>query len=962
MVKILPILLQETNNKINNSNISSPELYSLARSAKGSIPSSLIYQIRDNNSILIKLTFNKGIDKEDGFNWFVQEFKISTTIKLRNIISSNSIDLYFPIRQLLALITDVDLNKFFESVKNVYPPIRNSGVVGSNGDITQKSSIVRNSFRLNFNGECLPVNGSGVKIGVISDSFNTQIYTRFINPDLQINPNESKATIDIQNGDLPGSGNPNGYSAEVQVIKENQFGATDEGRAMLQIIHDIAPGAELAFYSASTQKEFKNAIKALEDQGCSIIVDDLTFIEESFFVAESEISIAIQDFMNKHGNLFFTSAGNFGKYGYQDVFRSSKSKPDLNFLELNNKARAHLFKEGKDYDIFQKVKFKETGIYMLVVQWEESLSLKEKKNQYSNENYPDLDIYLIYEDNSVIGNNHINKFDDNMELLGFYAEKDATAKILIVSANGEPVYDLNFRYIVFLNNNGFQLENENHGDATVSGHAMIKDIITVGAASDDLQMREYSSIGGKLKNGYNIEIDFVAPDGENTNLDLIGPDTNKDHFQNFYGTSAAAPHAAGAFALVMSSINYCKSNGITINSEDILKWFKETCTNFDPSVASGAGLLNVEDAFEIFLHENQIPDNVIANNIDIPCEVINDKTVVQIIACDISCEYGQSWKFELRVEGIPSGQTIKSLGLPQIKFKTTAILPYPDVNNYVITPYFACDISEELALDYYFEFVKGHLNITKKDLKISASVIKSIPGMPIDFELNYEYDTNGIANNNLFYSTISEEHKSTFHSNNVHAIIEGFLFEDNVFQQLLNESSWIVSEKYIQKNVIKFLGSSIIKLMYDNIKEYLEFLNSESIDSSSRFFWPLVNKYKPLVNKYKPLVNKYKPLVNKYKPLVNKYKPLVNKYKPLVNTEDDTDFENESLNNSMHLIIDDEFFTNTDDNTYNEYFSINVISGTLKNKEHYIFPGAFLSPMAINFNITYGSEEIIEKK
>jgi len=45
------------------------------------------------------------------------------------------------------------------------------------------------------------LDGSGIKIGVISDSFNRL----------------NGAAVDIQSGDLPGSGNPNGYRKPVKV-------------------------------------------------------------------------------------------------------------------------------------------------------------------------------------------------------------------------------------------------------------------------------------------------------------------------------------------------------------------------------------------------------------------------------------------------------------------------------------------------------------------------------------------------------------------------------------------------------------------------------------------------------------------------------------------------------------------------------------------------------------------------
>ena len=64
-----------------------------------------------------------------------------------------------------------------------YTPQSNSGIVTSQGDISMRSDIARNAFNLG---------GAGVKIGVLSDSYNTKIG----------NP----ANDDILKGDLPGIG------------------------------------------------------------------------------------------------------------------------------------------------------------------------------------------------------------------------------------------------------------------------------------------------------------------------------------------------------------------------------------------------------------------------------------------------------------------------------------------------------------------------------------------------------------------------------------------------------------------------------------------------------------------------------------------------------------------------------------------------------------------------------------
>src|SRR4029077_13447351 len=96
------------------------------------------------------------------------------------------------------------------------------------------------------------LSGDGIKVCVLSDSYNTTF--------------GNAAATDVSNGDLP---------ADVQVLQDNVKG-TDEGRAMLQLIHDIAPDAELAFRTGFVNEgDFANGIYELQQEGCDIIVDDI---------------------------------------------------------------------------------------------------------------------------------------------------------------------------------------------------------------------------------------------------------------------------------------------------------------------------------------------------------------------------------------------------------------------------------------------------------------------------------------------------------------------------------------------------------------------------------------------------------------------------------------------------------------------------------------------------------------
>jgi hypothetical protein len=142
----------------------------------------------------------------------------------------------------------------------------------------------------------LGVDGSGQKVGVLSDSF-----------DIDTSRSTDEAG-DIASGDLPGPGNPCGRTTPVQVVKENDAGG-DEGRAMLQIVHDLAPGAELAFAeSGITPTEMADNIRALKDAGATVISDDLTFFSEPYF-QKGPIEIAVDE-VNAAGVPFFSDAAN----------------------------------------------------------------------------------------------------------------------------------------------------------------------------------------------------------------------------------------------------------------------------------------------------------------------------------------------------------------------------------------------------------------------------------------------------------------------------------------------------------------------------------------------------------------------------------------------------------------------------------------------------------------------------
>ncbi|MSQ48489.1 MAG: hypothetical protein EXR78_08950 [Deltaproteobacteria bacterium] len=143
----------------------------------------------------------------------------------------------------------------------------------SQGDVAHRANLARSTFG---------VNGAGIKIGVLSDGVNTLASRQ-------------------ASGDLP----------PVVTVLAGQAGSGDEGTAMLEIVHDLAPGADLYFATAfSGQARFATNILALEAAGCDIIVDDVGYFAEPVF-QDGIIAQAVNT-VTAAGALYFSSAGNSG--------------------------------------------------------------------------------------------------------------------------------------------------------------------------------------------------------------------------------------------------------------------------------------------------------------------------------------------------------------------------------------------------------------------------------------------------------------------------------------------------------------------------------------------------------------------------------------------------------------------------------------------------------------------------
>lgn len=105
----------------------------------------------------------------------------------------------------------------------------------------------------------------------------------------------------VAQGELP---------ANVQVLRQAEY-VDDEGTAMLEIIHDMAPQAKLAYASTrDTTAEYVEAFHELAAAGVTMIAEDIALDDDPVF--QQGIGAATAEGLAKHGIWVSSSAGNLG--------------------------------------------------------------------------------------------------------------------------------------------------------------------------------------------------------------------------------------------------------------------------------------------------------------------------------------------------------------------------------------------------------------------------------------------------------------------------------------------------------------------------------------------------------------------------------------------------------------------------------------------------------------------------
>lgn len=477
---------------------------------------------------------------------------------------------YLPINSIGALTNAEGLAMARQSVM-----ITDVGSVTTQADRSMAVDTARSTYG---------VTGAGVKIGVLSDSFNKA--------NVIINGQRDDFARNVESGDL---------LATTKVLDELPGAGSDEGRGMAQLVQDLAPGADITFATAFTgQAGFANNIIALAKAGNKVIVDDVRYYTELMY-QNGPIAQAVNQVVREDGAVYFSSAGNQAAQGWQGDFvpggtyvRNGVTYQLLSFGVATTLPTTPPEPGAQDYLRIN------SSNGLLAVQWDQPSVIAGGPGSQVN-----VDVFVSSDPAGAtvtaqaISNNIGN---DAVEFIGFGSSATRYIRIGVPVGTTPPG---NVRLVISTGTVQNTTTNQNPGSGF--GHSVAELGIGVGAVpyygtpidnrtaftgTIPVPLHENFSSRGTATlvfddNGVRRTTPIVrtaallsAVDGGNTTFFSSDDTVDTDNIPNFYGTSAAAPDLA-AVAVLMRQVDP------TLTQADILAYMSAVAIDMDDRFTTG---------------------------------------------------------------------------------------------------------------------------------------------------------------------------------------------------------------------------------------------------------------------------------------------------------------------------------------------------------------------------------------
>lgn len=507
-------------------------------------------------------------------------------------------------------------------VRWIGPPglaVRRIGSVTSEGDTTMRAALARANLNLT---------GRGVRVGIISDSL-TDLGTS------------------VNSGDLPAS------LIVVNGQTGNRFEDFNEGQAMAEIIHDLAPGAQLLFHTGfPTSLDFITAVRALTAAGAHVIVDDLGFFNEPVF-EDGPVSQALIEAIQR-GVVFVSAAGNDAQRHYQGTFQDFA--PDAADPNLH----VHDFGGG---DTRLEVRINAGAVVAIFLQWPNPFD--------GSANTADYDLILADAAGNTLAisnDNQINTQGPPLEVITF---ANTTGRAITAGVVVRRVAGPSLPFAIHFNSRGrVTVTNHNVPRSSIFGHPCVREALAVGAidAKDpDFDTLETFSSQGPC------EIFFPQRETR-TKPDVTGVDevvTSLPDFAPFFGTSAAAPHVAAVAALLIEASG---GPGILSNTR-LANTLRLAAVDRGPAGVDNQFGHGVVDALLAAQAVRATVNTPPRSRIDAPSEdlVVAPNSTVAFQGSCVDVEQNQPFAFAWDFSGVAPRTTVQNPGA--ITFPTLGVFP-----------------------------------------------------------------------------------------------------------------------------------------------------------------------------------------------------------------------------------------------------------------------------------------------
>ncbi|HET7417431.1 MAG TPA: S8 family serine peptidase [Solirubrobacterales bacterium] len=459
--------------------------------------------------------------------------------------------------------------------------------------------------------EAFELRGKGLTVGVLSDSYDIA------------GGAATDAATDILANDLPGPASScSEQRLPVDVLQELEGEGSDEGRAMLQIVHDLAPHAALAFATAfQSEDSFAQNIATLArptsegGTGAEVIVDDVAWFEEPFF-QDGPVAVAVNEAV-ADGVTYLTATGNDNLVDLSGrnissweapAFRDSEGCPtSVANLAGFNGSHCMDFDPGAGIDRGFGITVQPGATLTLDLQWAEPW----------NGVATDFDAFLLSSTGQILtasyeANSGPTGTQRPVEILQ-WENTSGASRTVNLAINRFLGFSPRLKFILMQNGGGVsavEYPESKGGDVvgpSVFGHAGAASSIAVAAvpAGDSSKVERYSSRGPVTHyfgpvNGLTPALPLGAPEVV-AKPDLAATDCGVTSFfashstgsWRFCGTSAAAPHAAAVAALVRQAKPTLPQQQVRTALTD-----SASPVGSAPPEAVGAGLVNAFAAIE----------------------------------------------------------------------------------------------------------------------------------------------------------------------------------------------------------------------------------------------------------------------------------------------------------------------------------------------------------------------------